>query len=126
PASPPLRFSSRVASTATSTLSLHDALPICQQYRGGSHGGVQHGSGRLSFGGVLVLGFRLGNVGFADPAGLDAGLHDHGFGIVARNLEAVENAGVLGLLAAILALGPADQIVGGAAEIGRASCRERV
>src|SRR6185437_2558064 len=54
----------------------------------------------------------LGEIGLADPAGLDAGLHDQLFRLVAGDFDAVERAGVLGRFAALLALGPADQIVG--------------
>src|SRR3984957_9771711 len=53
-------------------------------------------------------------IGFGDPAGNDARLHDHVLRIVARDFVGIENAGMLGRLAAFLALGPADQIVGGA------------
>src|SRR5262249_11150974 len=67
----------------------------------------------LVFGALDLLG-RLGKIGLGDPAGLDAGLHDQRFGILAGNLDAVEEAGVLDRLAAFLAFGPADQIVGGA------------
>ena len=70
----------------------------------------------------LGIGLRVGRrrveapgeVGLGDPAGLDAGLHDHLLGLLARQLEAVEHAGVAHALA-VLALGPADQVVGGAA-----------
>ena len=43
-----------------------------------------------------------------------ASLHDHRLGVLARDFVAVEDAG-LALALAVLALGPADQIVGGAA-----------
>src|SRR5581483_10695130 len=86
--------------------------------------GVSHGehlwaislslSSRLVFGGLGLLG-RLGEVGLGDPAGLDAGLHDQRLGLLARNLDAIEETGVLHRLTAFLALGPADQVVGGAA-----------
>src|SRR3954452_19214689 len=69
---------------------------------------------RLIFSRLSLFG-RLGEIGLGDPAGLDAGLHDHRFGIVTGDVEAIERAGELGLLAAFLAFGPADQIVGGAA-----------
>src|SRR5262249_55102444 len=69
--------------------------------------------GLLLFGG-LGLGRRLGEFRFADPSGLDPRLHDHRFGLVAGNLDPIENSGMLGLLASVLALGPSDQIVGGA------------
>src|ERR1700682_132937 len=68
---------------------------------------------RLVFGGLGLLGL-FGEIGLGDPAGDDARLHDHVLGVVARNFVGVENAGMLGRLAAFLALGPADQIVGGA------------
>src|SRR5882757_3589631 len=68
---------------------------------------------RLVFGGLSLLGgFR--QIGLGNPPRDDARLHDHGFGVFARGLVGVENAGVLGRLAAFLALGPADEIVGGA------------
>ena len=50
-----------------------------------------------------------------DFDGSDTRLHHQMLGVFARNLVGVENARVLGRLAAFLALGPADQIVGGAA-----------
>ena len=53
-------------------------------------------------------------IGFRDPAGLQARLHDDRLAFLARQFEAVEDAG-LALGFAILALGPADEIVGGAA-----------
>ena len=56
----------------------------------------------------------LGRPAALDPAGLDAGGHDHGLGLGAGQLEAVESALVAGRLGAA-ALGPADEIVGGAA-----------
>src|SRR5258707_11162102 len=67
------------------------------------------------------LGFRLGRllrerrreIGFADPAGHHARLHDELFALLAGELEAVEEAG-LALRLAVLALGPAGEIVGGA------------
>src|SRR5271169_7177383 len=64
-------------------------------------------SGRLAFGcrGLLAL---LVEIGLRDPTGQDARLHDYALGLVARDLDAVENARVLGRLAAFLALGPAD------------------
>src|SRR6185437_16785030 len=68
----------------------------------------------LVFGDLGLRGL-LGEIGLADPAGLEARLHDHRLGVVAGNLDAVENARVLGRLAAVLALGPANEIVGGAA-----------
>src|SRR5262245_30877954 len=49
-----------------------------------------------------------------DPAGLEARLHDHGLCLLARNVEAFEEARLM-LRLAILALGPSDQIVGRAA-----------
>src|SRR6478752_6425877 len=69
---------------------------------------------RLIFGRLGLFG-GLGEVGLGDPAGLDAGLHDHRFSIVTGDIQAIERARIFGLLAAFLALGPADQIVGGAA-----------
>src|SRR5262245_13487817 len=50
----------------------------------------------------------------ADPACLEARLHDQRFGVVARQIEPVEDAGIAGRLV-VLALAPAEQIVGGAA-----------
>src|SRR5262245_63610904 len=49
-----------------------------------------------------------------DPAGLDARLHDQRLGVVPRQVEAVEDAGIAGGLA-VLALAPAEQVVGSAA-----------
>src|SRR3954447_2964279 len=69
---------------------------------------------RLVFGG-LGLRRRLGKIGLGDPAGLDARLHDQGLGVLARNLVGIENARMFGRLAAFLAFGPADQVIGGAA-----------
>src|SRR5215510_9028181 len=60
-----------------------------------------------------LFGRRRCEVLFLDPAGLDAGLHDQRLGFVARQLEAVEDAGVLGGLT-VFAFAPADKIVGGA------------
>src|SRR5260370_11379088 len=68
---------------------------------------------RLAFGGLGLLGL-LDEIGLGDPAGHDARLHDHVLRVVARDFVWVENAGMLGRLAAFLALAPADQIVGGA------------
>src|SRR6202048_1209062 len=67
----------------------------------------------LVFGGLGVLGL-FDQIGLGDPAGDDARLHDHVLRVIARDFVGVENAGMLGRLAAFLALGPADQIVGGA------------
>ena len=65
------------------------------------------------FAGFFGGGLRR-QIGFGDPAGLQARLHDDRFGFLARHFEAVEKAGLaLGL--AVLAFGPADEIVGGAA-----------
>src|SRR6201999_2667909 len=71
-------------------------------------------SGRLGFGG---LGPRRlpGELFLGDPARLDARLHDQGLGVLAGDIVAVEEPGVLDRLAAFLALGPADEVVGGAA-----------
>src|SRR5882724_7510021 len=69
---------------------------------------------RLFFGGLGLLG-GLCQIGLGDPPGDDARLHDYGFGVFARGFIGVENARVLGRLAAFLALGPADEVVGGAA-----------
>src|SRR4051812_8550977 len=68
---------------------------------------------RLIFGRLGLFG-GLGEIGLGDPAGLDTGLHDHRFSIVTGDFEAIERARIFGLLAALLALGPADQIVRGA------------
>src|SRR4051812_8674400 len=68
----------------------------------------------LFFGGVNLLG-GFGQIGLADPPGLDARLHDHGFGVLARYLAGIENARMFGRLTALLAFGPADEVVGGAA-----------
>src|SRR6185437_3240366 len=68
-------------------------------------------SSRLFFGGIRLRRFR--KIGFGDPAGDQPRLHDHGLGILARDFDAVEIARVLDGFA-VLALGPADQIVGGA------------
>src|SRR6478752_8483575 len=65
-----------------------------------------------SFGGRF--GRRRREILFLDPAGLDPRLHDQRLGFLARQIEAIEDAGVLDRLA-VLALGPADQVVGGAA-----------
>src|SRR6516165_6469071 len=48
-----------------------------------------------------------------DPAGLDARLHDQRFGLVAREIESVEGAGIAYRLA-VLAFAPAEKVVGGA------------
>src|SRR6185295_10715790 len=57
---------------------------------------------------------RRSELGFRNPAGLHASLHDHRLGVLARNAQTIEKAWlVLGL--AVLALGPAGQIIGGAA-----------
>src|SRR6185295_15251243 len=54
---------------------------------------------------------RRREVGLGDPAGLEAGLHDQRFAVLAAQFKAVEEARlVLGL--AILPLGPAGQVVG--------------
>src|SRR6516225_8694271 len=70
--------------------------------------------GRRVGGGLSRLAW-LGEIGLGDPAGLDPSLHDQLFRIVTGDLDAVERTDMLGRLAAFLALGPADQIVGGAA-----------
>src|SRR5579884_1206371 len=63
--------------------------------------------------GSFSFAFRGMEFGLGDPAGLKPRLHDHGFGIFARKAESLEVAGhMLGL--AVLALGPADEIIGGA------------
>src|SRR5882724_1416499 len=51
---------------------------------------------------------------FLDPAGLDAGLHDQGLGLLLAEIEVAEDAGVLHGFA-VLALAPAEQVVGDAA-----------
>src|SRR5689334_25158804 len=76
--------------------------------RGASSGYL---SGRLVFGG-FGLHRLLGELFLGDPARLDARLHDQVFRVLAGNLDAVEEAGMLDRLGAFLALGPADQIVG--------------
>src|SRR5690606_24087886 len=55
-----------------------------------------------------------GEILFGDPAGLEAGLHDHLLGLFAADREVLEGA-VEALDLAIPALGPAHEIVGGAA-----------
>src|ERR1700742_4067238 len=72
------------------------------------------GGGWLIFGACGLLGLLV-EVGQRDPAGEDACLHDHGFRVLAGDVVAIENAGMLGLFAAFLAFGPTDQVVGGAA-----------
>src|SRR6516165_3306671 len=62
---------------------------------------------------VLRLRFRFRFRQSIDPASLQPGIHDEAFGFLARDLEPVENAGMLGRFA-ILALAPANQVVGGA------------
>src|SRR5216683_8000528 len=74
---------------------------------------VEHASNRLVFGGLGLVGL-LDEIGLGDPAGDDARLHDHVLRLIARGFVGIEDAGMLGRLAAFLALGPADQIVGGA------------
>src|SRR5665213_3937814 len=56
---------------------------------------------------------RRSELGFRYPAGLQPRLHDHGFRVLARDFEAVEEARLM-LAFAVLALGPAGQVVGGA------------
>src|SRR5258706_5951444 len=74
---------------------------------------VEHASNRLVFGGLGLVGL-FDEVGLGNPAGDDARLHDHVLRIIARGFVGIEDSGMLGRLAAFLALGPADQIVGGA------------
>ena len=64
-------------------------------------------------GGCFRSSRRRRQIGLGDPAGLEARLHDHRLGVLARQLEAVENAGLADGLA-VLAFGPAGEIVGGA------------
>src|SRR5262249_35244187 len=59
-------------------------------------------------------GGRRRQIGLADPAGLEPRLHDDRLGLLAGDLDAVEDAG-LALRLAVLAFGPAGEIVGGAA-----------
>src|SRR5262245_22618413 len=72
-----------------------------------------HGSG-LSFAGLsggVFGGRRRRQILLLDPAGFDTRLHDQRLGVLTRELEPVEDAGVLHGLA-VLALRPADQVVG--------------
>ena len=57
------------------------------------------------------LGRRRRKIGFTDPAGFHPRLHHQAFGVLARQLETVENAGFPHRLA-VLALGPASEVVG--------------
>src|SRR5262249_49551350 len=81
---------------ATANITATD-LPLCLRLRG-FLGGRDRRRRKL----------RLGN-----PAGLEARLHDHGLGLLPRNVQAVEETRLV-LRLAILALCPSDQIVGGA------------
>src|SRR6185312_5234391 len=66
---------------------------------------------------VFALGRFFGRrvqLGLGDPAGLHTGLHDQRLGLLAGDVETVEEAW-LALGFAVLALGPAGQVVGGAA-----------
>src|SRR5262245_21176943 len=58
----------------------------------------------------LLLGRELG---FADPPGLDASLHDEHFAFLAAQIKTLQKSRVAGRFA-ILALGPAREVVGGA------------
>src|SRR5499427_9741628 len=70
--------------------------------------------GRLLGGRFGLRGSREfgGELGLGDPPGLDAGVHDQELAFLARQLEAVEKSGVASGFA-VLAVGPARQIVGG-------------
>src|SRR5690606_38072221 len=59
-------------------------------------------------------GLRRRKILFGDPAGLEAGLQDHFLGFLAAHREILEGA-VEALDLAVLALGPANEIVGRAA-----------
>ena len=74
---------------------------------------TEHALNRLVFGGFGLVGL-LDEIGLGDPARNDARLHDHVLRLVARGFVGIEDTGMLGRLAAFLAFGPADQIVGGA------------